>query len=743
MSNSSLNLEQQRKRAKDLRRAHRAGDINAAQRMAAVLPRARGQTPAQLLAAGITLSEAQLVVAREAGFSSWPALKHALERTTAHADSDDVLFEAALAGDAARVRAVLARRPTAARSSLALAAVLLDRAACDALLLEEPVDKNAGHRGWTPLSYVCGSRLGRGDPRADADRVHIATRLIAQGADIHTIARGPRFSDRSHDPEDWERLGEEIGMLELADGRAASAALFDLLTEAGAKATDDIVDDAVAGGELELVRRALAAAGTWYWPALVQCVQLDRPDMAELLVPHAEHARQLVPAVTAAISGGRDASFIEILLGDGSLELSRPVWQAAYGCAIRYGHSAAAARLLAISEAAPDGDPRRIDVHAVSVLDRLFGACVSGDREAQQRLSHTPGLVLARADQRMLAWAVRHGKTAAVQALLDLGLDPNVPDVDGQTPLHLAIAAQSAELTRCLLDAGAHSDVRDYTGRTPLDVAAAAGAEALTQQLLAADANALSLPDREDLVELFERAADAVAEGQLAALAALLDEEPSLVHARSPRSHRATLLHYTAANGTEDPRQVTPANAPAIARLLLERGADPNAECAMYEGGDTTLYLLLTSAFPAEAGLDGELVRELARAGADIATAPDGTGPMLCAIQNARPRSVEALIEEGVPVDNLLVAAAADRCDVVETLLAAGADIHTRFADAWTALHAAAANGRDQAAMLLLERGADPTLREERYGGVPAGNAWYNGWTALAERITAAAKGAT
>jgi len=91
--------------------------------------------------------------------------------------------------------------------------------------------------------------------------------------------------------------------------------------------------------------------------------------------------------------------------------------------------------------------------------------------------------------------------------------------------------------------------------------------------------------DHDPASELFERAADAVVFGDLETLRSLLDQEPALVHARSARRHRATLLHYCAANGTEDPRQRTPDNAPAIARFLLERGADPTAECPMYGCG--------------------------------------------------------------------------------------------------------------------------------------------------------------
>src|SRR5215467_5836454 len=58
----------------------------------------------------------------------------------------------------------------------------------------------------------------------------------------------------------------------------------------------------------------------------------------------------------------------------------------------------------------------------------------------------------------------------------------------------------------------------------------------------------------------FERAADAVVTGDLATLESLVRENPSLIRTHSHRVHRATLLHYVAANGVEDFRQMTPKN---------------------------------------------------------------------------------------------------------------------------------------------------------------------------------------
>ncbi|HEV8628763.1 MAG TPA: hypothetical protein VGV61_00500, partial [Thermoanaerobaculia bacterium] len=76
-----LNLEQQRKRAKDLLRAHRRRDPDAVARVHRHLPRAAGLLPVQVAALPLRLADAQLVVAREAGFPTWPRLKHHLATT--------------------------------------------------------------------------------------------------------------------------------------------------------------------------------------------------------------------------------------------------------------------------------------------------------------------------------------------------------------------------------------------------------------------------------------------------------------------------------------------------------------------------------------------------------------------------------------------------------------------------------------------------------------------------------------
>ena len=66
---------------------------------------------------------------------------------------------------------------------------------------------------------------------------------------------------------------------------------------------------------------------------------------------------------------------------------------------------------------------------------------------------------------------------------------------------------------------------------------------------------------------LFEQAVDAVVFGRIRNLSRLLTVAPDLVTSRSAYGHRATLLHYTAANGVEIRRQ----------GLRGSRGREPSA----------------------------------------------------------------------------------------------------------------------------------------------------------------------
>lgn len=123
----------------------------------------------------------------------------------------------------------------------------------------------------------------------------------------------------------------------------------------------------------------------------------------------------------------------------------------------------------------------------------------------------------------------------------------------------------------------------------------------------------------------------------------------------SSRAHACTLLHYATANGCEDERQRTPPNAVEVAGLLLERGADPDATGA-HGGGPrgTPLISLVTSHWPARAGLQPALVDEFARAGAAVNGVEDDAAPLEFALGFGYTDAARALVRNGARVVHLV-----------------------------------------------------------------------------------------
>src|SRR5258708_24551689 len=103
----------------------------------------------------------------------------------------------------------------------------------------------------------------------------------------------------------------------------------------------------------------------------------------------------------------------------------------------------------------------------------------------------------------------------------------------------------------------------------------------------------------------FDQAVDAVISGKAATLKRLLKEDPSLLHQRSRKKHRATLLIYVGANGVE--REQTPKNAVGIAKILLDAGPEVAAVGTMH-GGTTALGLVATRVWRPKAGLQEPLM---------------------------------------------------------------------------------------------------------------------------------------
>lgn len=279
-------------------------------------------------------------------------------------------------------------------------------------------------------------------------------------------------------------------------------------------------------------------------------------------------------------------------------------------------------------------------------------------------------------------------------------------------------------------------------------------------------------------VSKFEAAVEAVIEGDVATLAVLLKENPELVRARStrvthfdPPVHRATLLHYVAANGVEGYRQKTPKNAVRVATMLLEAGAEVDALADMYGGQHTAMSMLVSSGHPAEAGVQVALVHTLLDFGAAVEGTGSGawTSPLMTALAFGYRDTAEALAGRGARIDTLAAASGLGRLaearrffptatgedrhralalaaqhghvDIVRFLLDAGEDPN-RYNPKGnhghsTPLHQAVSSGHEAVVRLLVERGARLDIRDTVYDATPLGWATYGGRKEIEEFLRA------
>jgi ankyrin repeat protein len=188
-----------------------------------------------------------------------------------------------------------------------------------------------------------------------------------------------------------------------------------------------------------------------------------------------------------------------------------------------------------------------------------------------------------------LAQAARRGDMSMLRALLDAGAGKNPQAMD--TALVMAASTGKVEVVRALIGYGASPNSADRSGRTLLMAAAASGVPAVVEQVLSfnPDVNGRGAQGRTALME---------AVGQ---------------------------WHY----GPERAE----VNRAAVARLLLEHGADPNLQD---EKGNTTL---IGCAWDADAAL------ALIRHGANVnAQNNDGLTPL---INTAVAEVARVLIENG------------------------------------------------------------------------------------------------
>jgi len=425
-------LEQQRKQAKELLRAFRAGDASARERIRRHLPdKAR-----------LTLADAQFVLAREHGFRSWAALKAHVEQA-GEAMTPSVLEElhrAFDARDAGAVRALLLRHPQArARidapvfpfdaTALGYFAMAGDLAMVE-VLLEAGADPNRRSAWWAGGFHPLHSATGA-----------VADRLLEAGAvpDACAAANLDRPDLlRSMLDADPARVHERGGDGQTPLHFARSPEVADLLLARGADIDARDVDHRSTPAQWMLDRDRGAG----------------RYDLARHLVARGASADVFLAAALGLAEELRamleaDPSLLEKKTGRGEYGEQPPSSYHIYFWTL-------GANLTPLQVAARFGEHEALEVmQAFATLRQRFVMACAGARadEARRLLRERPGLVaeLTPDDHRALADAAWVPDPAAVELMLELGFDPAAPGHDGGTALHCAAWEGSAAAVEAIL----------------------------------------------------------------------------------------------------------------------------------------------------------------------------------------------------------------------------------------------------------------------------------------------------
>ncbi|MGI9390338.1 MAG: ankyrin repeat domain-containing protein, partial [Boseongicola sp.] len=169
-------IDQLRRDAKALKKSHAAEDVDAIARVAKVFgPRA-----------ALSHAEALHLVAREAGFESWPKLKFALEAASLNREEKlERLKMALFHGQGWRIERLLADAPELARDNLGVMCALYDADGVRAALEANPQAIHAKVLGpRTPILHLAFSRWWK---HGGTEEAMLATAKILKdaGADLN------------------------------------------------------------------------------------------------------------------------------------------------------------------------------------------------------------------------------------------------------------------------------------------------------------------------------------------------------------------------------------------------------------------------------------------------------------------------------------------------------------------------------------------------------------------------------
>jgi ankyrin repeat protein len=475
-------LEQYKKQAKELARACRNADPDALARLRAHHPRRKSGT-------NLPLADAQLVLAREHGYTSWDAFVAAIgmaviaARVAALGEPNDAFLRAAVvprdashvSGTIEEAMAILAHHPGAGYASIYAAAAMGNEPAVREFMAGDPslATATGGPYQWDALSYLCFSRFLRHDVSDPSPFVAAARALLDAGANPNT-----GWYERP-DYEGGKPVWESA--LYGAAGVAHHAGLTQLLLDRGANPNDGETPYHAPESYDNTVLEILLKSGKVdeRGKAWILCRKADWHDYDGMRLALDYHCDpNFIPhwgssALQHAFLRDNRIEIIQLLLDHGADPL--------------LPNNKDGANAVQMAALRGRGDVLKLFAergHDLNLqgVDRLIAACALADRAQIATLTENePALRAALLKQGgdLLGTFAGVGNTHGVRCLLDLGVpadalyagDAYFGTPGSSTALHVAAWRGQPETMRLLIERGAPPDARDGKGRTALQLA--------------------------------------------------------------------------------------------------------------------------------------------------------------------------------------------------------------------------------------------------------------------------------
>lgn len=482
------NLEQYKKQAKELARDCAAGLPAALTRLRR--HHLRHRDVKMDLPCSIALADAQLVIAREHNFASWPKFAAHIEKLRMIRSMELLTDPASTFVEVASVDLhgwhatgttdyadmMIARYPKVATANIYAAAVLGDEATVRSFITRDGslATSKGGPHDWDALIYLCFSRYLRLDKSRSDGFTATARVLLEAGADANAC-----WWDTIDDPP--RRVPESA--IYGAAGLAQHPGVTQLLLTHGADPNDEETPYHVAEGSNNTVLQILLESG-----------RFNQRSLATLLARKADwHEQQ---GMQLALQHGADPNYqttwkttpfqhsIHRDNGISMIEMLLDYRANPYLRNIKTGQNA-----LQMAAHHGRGDilhllgNRGFDLRFEQPLDELIAACATANLAiARSVLSERPTLFdqVLREGGALLARFAGINNLPGIRCLLDLGIpvdvvwpegDPFFDEAKNSTALHVAAWRGNHDVVHELISRGASVNATDGRGRTPLQLA--------------------------------------------------------------------------------------------------------------------------------------------------------------------------------------------------------------------------------------------------------------------------------